>query len=114
MIDTNNWKFYEPIVFRQTNLHSLILDQLAINDFEWKELNSLEKLTLTSVTFKQKEAFESFTEFIKTLEKVSELEFDIGDDQRDNKNNYSEILKHLLSLKTLTKLELLCEDIGSL
>ncbi len=110
----NNWEFYQPLLFRQTNLRSLELSFLVIKNFEWKELNLLEKLTLQSVKFPQKEAFESFTEFIKTLEKVSELEFDIRIDQLKNQNNYSEILKHLLSLKTLTRLTLFCEDIGSI
>jgi hypothetical protein len=110
----SKWESYRPLLFRQSNLRSLELIEVKIDGFAWKELNLLEKLTLQSVTFPQKEAFESFTEFMKTLEKVSELEFDIGDDQRENKNNYSEILKHLLNLKSLSKLTLFCENIGSL
>jgi hypothetical protein len=110
----NNWEFYQPLLFRQSNLRSLELSFLIIKDFEWKELNLLEKLTLTSVKFPQKEAFDSFTEFIKTLVKVSELKIDMRNDQLKNQNNYSEILKHVLSLKTLSKLTLFCEDIGNL
>jgi hypothetical protein len=41
-----NWKFYH---------------EARIDSFEWKELNSLEKLTLKRVTFPQIEAFNSFT-----------------------------------------------------
>jgi hypothetical protein len=63
------------------------------------------------VTFPQREAFESFTRFIKTLENVSELELDIQNEQRNNQNNYSEILMHLLNVEVLTKLTLNCENI---
>jgi hypothetical protein len=74
-----------------------------------------QQFCLETVTFPQKEAFESFTEFFKTLENISELELDITTDQRERQsNNYCEILMHLLKIKTLTKLSLFCEDIGNL
>jgi hypothetical protein len=110
----SKWESYQPLLFRQSNLRSLELIEVKIDGFEWNELNLLEKLTLQNVTFPQKEAFEKFNEFMKTLEKVSELELDIRDDQRDNKNNYNEILKHLFNLNSLSKLTLFCENIGSL
>jgi hypothetical protein len=60
-------------VFRQTNLRTLKLVYVQINAFEWSELNFLKKLTLKSVTFARKEAFENFTRFMKSLDKVAEL-----------------------------------------
>jgi hypothetical protein len=110
-----SWESYQPIVFRQTNLRTLELSFLRIKNFEWKEINSLKKLSLDRVLFSNKEAFESFTKFVKTLKNISELELDITEDQSENpSNNYSEILMHLLKLKTLLDLTLFCEDIGNL
>jgi hypothetical protein len=108
----SDWDHFQPLVSRQTNLHSLELSYTRINKFAWKELIALEKLVLKSVTFSQREAFESFTTFIKTPENVSELELNIMNDQQEN--DYSEILTHLLNLAKLTKLTLYCYDIGSL
>jgi hypothetical protein len=58
-------------------------------------------LTLKRIKFVQPEAFQTFVSFIKSLNNVSELAIHIVDDQREK---YSEIWAHLLSLPSLTKL----------
>jgi hypothetical protein len=91
-------------VFRQNNLRSLEIEEVSTNSFEWSELNNLNKLKMKDLLFARKDAFESFTEFIKSLEKVKELDLHVMEDQYRNHNNYTEILTHILNLPGLTKL----------
>jgi hypothetical protein len=89
------------------------LDLVDVTDFEWKAWK-LEKLSLKRVEFPQKEAFQNFVAFIKSLDGITELELDVVEDQRENGNNYSDVLTHLLNLPSLTKLDWKNPDISNL
>jgi hypothetical protein len=101
----NRLESYLPLLFRQKKLNHLELVGVKVQDFEWEKINSPKKLGLKDLTFLQKEAFESFMKFIKTLDNVRELELYYMYDRPEKKNYYREILTHFLNLRTLNKLK---------
>ncbi len=106
LVDTKmeDWDTYQQLLFKQKYLRSLVLDGVDVKSFELANWN-LDKLVMKNVMFPKKEAFQTFTSFIKSLNNVSELELDIFIDQLVYPNNYTEILEHLLNLPSLTKLK---------
>jgi hypothetical protein len=105
----SDWKSYEKLIHSCANLSFLALDQVVIDNFQYSMHNlgsnlKLKKLILNEVRIPQKEAFEGFTAFIKTLKSVQDLDLDIQQDELDNRNNYSEILSHLFNLETLDRI----------
>jgi hypothetical protein len=91
----NRWNILQPLLFQQKKLSSLALYWLEIKNFEWSELD-LKKLTLRGVVFPRKEDFLGFTEFIKSLKNLTDLDLYISEEELNNKeNNYTEILAHL-------------------
>jgi hypothetical protein len=99
------WDIYQQLLFKQIDLRSLDLIQVVVGSFELKSWN-IEKLVLNRVKFPNREVFQTFVSFIKSLSNVSELEFDSCVDEMLYHNNYKEILEHLLNLPSLTKLKL--------
>jgi hypothetical protein len=95
------------------SLRSLELSFIEIKKFEWMAWK-LEKLSIKTVLIQQKEGFQNFVAFIKSLDRVAELELDLIFDQRKNGNNYREVLTHLLNLPSLTKLNWVSPDIVNL
>jgi Leucine-rich repeat (LRR) protein len=108
-------------------LVSLELDHFPIMDFpdspEIWALKNLLKLSLGLLKFPTPKDFENFTNFIKSLDKLTELSLNQLEDESiresvdieeseeedesvvdENRNNIMEILAHLLFLPTLTKL----------
>jgi hypothetical protein len=108
-IEAGKWALFQPILLCQKQIRSLELNQIVIDSFEWKEWD-LEKLVFSGVKFPQKEAFASFTRFIKTQSKLEDLKADIVTDSQENQNNYLEALMHLLALETLSKLDINFDD----
>jgi hypothetical protein len=98
------WDIYKQLLFKQTDLHSLALNDVVVGSFELKNWN-IEKLVLKNVKFENRDVFQTFFSFIKSLSNVSELEFDSCLDELTYHNNYKEILEHLLNLPSLTKLK---------
>jgi hypothetical protein len=103
-IRKDDWNHYQQILFKQEHLRSLELAEIELESFETKGWN-LEKLVLKSVEFPQPEAFQTFVNFIKSLNNIVELEIEVAMDERRNNNNYDEILIHLLNQPSLTKLK---------
>jgi hypothetical protein len=112
-VELAEWPVYQQILAKQSDLRTLELDQVEIDKFEWDEWN-LRKLSLKRVKFPRKEAFQDFVAFIRSLDVVTELELDIVEDQLKNRNNYSEVLTHLLNLPSLVKLNWMSPDISGL
>jgi hypothetical protein len=112
-VDREEWPIYQQILLKQSDLRTLELDQVEIDKFEWDEWN-LRKLSLKKVKFPRKEAFQDFVAFIRSLDGVTELELDIVEDGLKNRNNYSEILTHLLNLPSLVKLNWISPDVSGL
>jgi hypothetical protein len=112
-VDREEWPIYQQILLKQSDLRTLELDQVEIDKFEWDEWN-LRKLSLKKVKFPRKEAFQDFVAFIRSLDGVTELELDIVEDGLKNRNNYSEILTHLLNLPSLIKLNWIAPDVSGL
>jgi hypothetical protein len=100
-----NFKDSKEILFRQQVLRSLALEEIFVESFELKNWN-IEKLVLKKLMFKNEEALQTFTNFIKSLSLISELEIGLVDDYRQEyTKNYKEILEHLLNLPSLLKLK---------
>jgi hypothetical protein len=104
IIGMNGWNNFQQILFKQEDLRSLTIYHVDIGSFQMKNWN-LEKLVLKWVKFPQQEVFQTFVNFIKSLNNVAELEIEVNSDERQNGNNYDEILMHLLNLPSLTKLK---------
>jgi hypothetical protein len=100
----SEWDIYKQLLFKQTDLRSLALNNVEVGSFELKSW-SIKKLLLNDVKFPNYEVFQTFVSFIKSLSNVSELEFDSCVDEWTYHNNYKEILEHLLNLPSLTKLK---------
>jgi hypothetical protein len=103
-VSLSEWEVYQQLLFKQTDLRSLEFDWVNVGSFELKNWN-LEKLVLNGVEFPNREVFQTFVNFIKTLSNVSDLELNCYFDEFRNGNNYKEILEHLLNLPSLTKLK---------
>jgi hypothetical protein len=103
-VNLEEWPHYQQILFRQENLRSLALDRVNVGSFESRNWN-IQKLVLKELMFQNEEAIQTFTNFIKTLDNVSELEIKFFDDEFRNGKNYKEILEHLLNLPSLTNLK---------
>lgn len=59
------------------------MDLVRIDNFEWKNWDIVE-LNLKGVFFPKKDAFKSFTDFVKTLNKIEKLKLDVEDDEQQN------------------------------
>jgi hypothetical protein len=91
------------------HLEELNLRAFRIEDLRFDPENChIEKLDFF-VEFLDDSAFEKFCEFMKIQESVTEFKFSVQeDDMWDQDAGYTEILTHLLSLKSLKKFSLDC------
>jgi hypothetical protein len=128
-VPANYWTVIPRILSKQEKLVSLELDHCTITNFpdspEIWALKNLLKLSLGMPIFYTPKDFENFTKFIKSLDKLTELNLNQLEEKEDNfidesededdsdmsdyeeiakNDDFAEILAHLLFLPTLTKL----------
>ncbi len=109
-IAEEDWPSCEKILSRQKKLRSLELSELFITNLDcslemWNSMQ-FKKLILREYRIPKKEIFETFSNLLKTQKNIQELDLSTVDDEADYHYNYSEILTHLLNLKTLDTLTL--------
>jgi hypothetical protein len=101
-----DWQIFLNILSKQRNVTFLELEGNKVQKFpdtpeKW-DLKKLQKLFLQKLKFPVPAAFQNFTRFIKTLDKITDLNLDVMEDKTENKNDYTEMLLFSLSsLKTL-------------
>jgi hypothetical protein len=106
IFDEENWA--AEVLGKQKHLEELSLNYCKIEDFKFDPENChIEKLSIEKVKFLNGSAFENFSDFMKTQDSVSELEFGFFEDQLKNLNHKG-LLMHLLSLKSLKKFSFGC------
>jgi hypothetical protein len=130
-LSTDYWTVIPSILSKQEKLVSLKMVGCTIMDFpdspEIWALKNLQKLSLESLKFPAQKEIENFTKFIKSLDKLTELnlrrlEYESDDeagvyieesedeDESDyegifeDPTDFADLLSHLLFLPTLTKL----------
>jgi hypothetical protein len=93
------------ILARQQELVNFSLYNLKINEFNYQPSNCrIKQLGIHNPVFPIKSEFQKFSNFMKIQKCVEDLNFIISKNDLKNNNDYTEILTHLLSLKTLKKL----------
>jgi hypothetical protein len=106
-------KILDPdLLEKQKHLEELNLYHCKIEDFKFDPENChIEKLTIEKVKFLNDRAFKKYSEFVKIQESVVELKLTIGYKKLTGRNhNYDGILTHLLSLKSLKKFTIDCNE----
>jgi hypothetical protein len=101
-----------PILAKQEKLTNLSLDDLEIDELNYQPSNRhIKQLSIQELIFPIKSEFHKFSDFMKIQKCVEELKFTICEDELQNNNDYTEILTHLLNLKTLKKLQIECGNV---
>jgi hypothetical protein len=106
-----NWKdcWDAEVLGKQTKLEELCLENFTANEFNFDPENChIEKLEIRSLRFLDKSAFEKFSNFMKIQKSVKELEVHHGEEEFKI-GDFTGILAHLFSLKTLKKVTIGCE-----
>jgi hypothetical protein len=106
-----NWRegWDAGVLGKQTRLEELCLERFIIKEFKFDPENChIEKLELRSLRFLNKSTFEKFSDFMKIQKSVTELELHHGEEEFKI-GDYTGILTHLFSLKTLKKVTIGCE-----
>jgi hypothetical protein len=107
--DMSFWN--SELLAKQRGLEELSLERFDIYYFRFDPKNKrIKKLFIRELRFPYPMAFGRFGDFLKIQESIVELELHFGEEEL-KKNDYagSGILTHLLSLKSLKKLDIGCE-----
>jgi hypothetical protein len=100
------------ILARQQRLISLSFFYLQINSFNYNPSNChIKNLLIRDVVFPIKSVFQKFGEFMKIQKSLVDLDLRICERELRNNNDYTDILTHLLSLKSLKKLLIGCGNL---
>jgi hypothetical protein len=100
------------ILARQQRLVNLSLIFMKIDMFNYQPSNCrIKELIIQDLVFPIKSEFEKFSDFMKIQKSVEVLSFTICKDDWKNNNDYTEILAHLLSLKTVKELGIECGNL---
>jgi hypothetical protein len=102
-----NHSFWDTVILeKQTCLEELSLVNLQLNfsGFDPKNCN-IKKLKVRELSFRDQSSYNKFSDFLKIQESLVDLEFHVN--ERESKSrNYVGVVTHLLSLKTLKKLDI--------
>jgi hypothetical protein len=97
------------ILSNQKNLEILILYDHDFNVFEYHPSNChIKLLQISDLTFPVKSGFEKFSDFIKIQQSVTNLLIKVSEDEM-KRNDYMEMLTHLLSSNPLYRLFIQCK-----
>jgi hypothetical protein len=102
-----DWKSFFNFFHRQENLVSFEVKEVFWKTFEDRDdwdFKTLQKLSIDSTVYANPSVFQSLTKFVKTLDKIADLELKIMSDLRRDDRDYTELLTHLFSLGSLNQL----------
>jgi hypothetical protein len=105
-----DWKlhWHSELLGKQKRLVELCLERFVFCEFDFDPENChIKKLAFQSLSLDSR-PFEKFSDFMKIQDSVTDLEFGICEEDVKT-NDYTGILSHLLSLKTLKKVTISCE-----
>jgi hypothetical protein len=107
-VTKTNWD--AEILGKQTCLEELSLEGFKIAVFKYHPKNChIKKLGIRGLSFLNQFSFRKFSDFMEMQESVVELELNVGEKELKN-HDYTEILTHLLSLESLKKLTIGCQN----
>jgi hypothetical protein len=109
-----SWDQMGRVFSIQKNLLQLNLSGVDIENFQYLQENCfVNDLALRDICFNNDKAFQSFAEFIKLQKNIATVQLDIVQDEKQNGNNYREILIHLWNLDTLSSFQIACADVAT-
>jgi hypothetical protein len=98
------------ILGKQTRLEELSLEDFKIDVLNYDPENChIRKMKIRELSFQNQISFKQFSDFMVIQESVVELELQVGEKEL-KAHDYAGILTHLLSLKSLKKLDINCSN----